>query len=146
MRIYAKACTPHMSLPLFRRTPFMPERNDLGVIAGTFAERVFQARGPAVFCKQGVEGFVGEFLKRLHALGSKNPKLLPSLVVKLHALSDHDEQPSLDFSPQPKNRRTAFWFNVLHPGRRCGAAHKDNAGELTCRKARLVHEAMILFC
>jgi hypothetical protein len=108
--------TPRMSLPLFRRTSLLPERNDLGVNAGAFAERVFQTRGAAVFCKQIVEGFVGEFLKRLHALGRKNLKLMPGLVVKLHALSDHDDQPSLDFSRRPENRRTAFWFKLLPRG------------------------------
>jgi hypothetical protein len=84
-----------MSFPLFCRSPFMSVRNDLGGIDDTFAQRVCQARWPAVFFEQIIEGFVGEFLKRLHALGRKNLDFMPCLVVKLDALPDHSDQPSV---------------------------------------------------
>jgi hypothetical protein len=72
----------------------MSERDDLGGIDDTFAQRVCQARWPAVFFEQIIEGFVGEFLKRLHAIGRKNLDFMPCLVVKTDALPDHSDQPS----------------------------------------------------
>jgi len=112
--VQAKACRPRASFPLFFRAPFVSQGNHLGSIGGTFAQRVLQARWPAVLFEQIVEGFVCEFLKRLHAFWREKPKFTPCLLVKLDALADHGDQPSARLnSSQAENRRTAFWFKPL---------------------------------
>lgn len=76
--------------PSFGRASSAFEWNDLRSPPGAFAERLFQAGGAAVLLQQVVEGLICKLLERLHALGCEQPELLPSLVVKLYAFSDHD--------------------------------------------------------